>query len=329
MTLLAPTLEAFFIERLMSQKNASPHTIASYRDCLRLLLMFLHDATGKAPSALHIDDLDAAMIAAFLDHLEQHRGISVASRNTRLAAVRSLFRFAALRHPEHSAVIQRVLAIPAKQGDRALVCFLTACEVDALLDSPDLGTRIGRRDQALLVVAVQTGLRVSELTGLRRRDIHLGTGAHLACRGKGRKDRATPLTRGTVAVLRGYLTERGGGPDDPVFAGPHGDGLSRDAVRRLVQRHTRAAVPHCPSLATKIVSPHVLRHTCAMRLLESGCDLATIALWLGHANVATSQIYLHAYMALKEKAIARTAPPDARPGRYRPPDKLLAFLEQL
>lgn len=329
MTLLAPTLEAFFIERLMSQKNASPHTIASYRDCLRLLLMFVHDTTGKAPSALHIDDLDAAMIAAFLDHLEQHRGISVASRNTRLAAVRSLFRFAALRHPEHSAVIQRVLAIPAKQGDRALVCFLTTCEVDALLDSPDLGTRIGRRDQALLVVAVQTGLRVSELTGLRRRDIHLGTGAHLACRGKGRKDRATPLTRGTVAVLRGYLTERGGGPDDPVFAGPHGDGLSRDAVRRLVQRHTRAAVPHCPSLATKIVSPHVLRHTCAMRLLESGCDLATIALWLGHANAATSQIYLHAYMALKEKAIARTAPPDARPGRYRPPDKLLAFLEQL
>ena len=222
MTLLAPTLEAFFIERLMSQKNASPHTIASYRDCLRLLLMFVHDTTGKAPSALHIDDLDAAMIAAFLDHLEQHRGISVASRNTRLAAVRSLFRFAALRHPEHSAVIQRVLAIPAKQGDRALVCFLTACEVDALLDSPDLGTRIGRRDQALLVVAVQTGLRVSELTGLRRRDIHLGTGAHLACRGKGRKDRATPLTRGTVAVLRGYLTERGGGPDDPVFAGPDG-----------------------------------------------------------------------------------------------------------
>lgn len=329
MTLLAPTLEAFFTERLMSQKNASPHTIASYRDCLRLLLTFVHDTTGKPPSALHINDLDASTIAAFLDHLEQHRGLCVASRNTRLAAVRSLFRFAALRHPEHSAGIQRVLAIPAKQGDRALVCFLTPDEVDALLASPDRGTRIGRRDHVLLAVAVQTGLRVSELTKLRRSDIHLGTGAHLTCRGKGRRERATPLTRGTVAVLRTYLAEPGGGPDDPLFTGPHGDALGRDAVRRLVQRHTRAAVPRCPSLANKIVSPHVLRHTCAMRLLESGCDLATIALWLGHQNVATSQIYLHAHMALKEKAIARTAPPGVRPDRYRPPDKLLAFLEQL
>ena len=200
MTLLAPTLEAFFTERLMSQKNASPHTIASYRDCLRLLLTFVHDTTGKPPSALHINDLDASTIAAFLDHLEQHRGLCVASRNTRLAAVRSLFRFAALRHPEHSAGIQRVLAIPAKQGDRALVCFLTPDEVDALLASPDRGTRIGRRDHVLLAVAVQTGLRVSELTKLRRSDIHLGTGAHLTCRGKGRRERATPLTRGTVAV---------------------------------------------------------------------------------------------------------------------------------
>lgn len=243
--------------------------------------------------------------------------------------MRSLFRFAALRHPEHSALIQRVLAIPAKRGERALVCFLTPAEVDALLASPDRRTRIGRRDHALLVIAVQTGLRVSELSGLRRCDIHLAAGAHVACHGKGRKDRVTPLTRGSVAVLRDYLTERGGGPADPVFPGPHGDPLGRDAVRRLVQRHTRAAVARCPSLASKSVSPHVLRHTCAMRLLESGCDLATIALWLGHENAATSQIYLHAYMALKERAIARTAPPNTDPGRYRPPDRLIAFLEQL
>jgi integrase/recombinase XerD len=328
-SLLAPTLEAFFAERLMAQKNASPHTIASYRDCLRLLLIFMHDTTGTPPAALRIDDLDAPRIAAFLDHLERDRRLTVSSRNTRLAAVRSLFRFAALRHPEHSALIQRVLAIPAKRGDRALVSFLTPAEVDALLASPDRATRIGRRDHALLVIAVQTGLRVSELTGLRRRDIHLATGAHLVCHGKGRKDRATPLTRRSVAVLRVYLTERAGGPDDPVFPGPQGDPLSRDAVRRLVQRHTRTAVERCPTIANKIVSPHALRHTCAMRLLESGCDLATIALWLGHENPATSQVYLHAYMALKERAIARTAPPNTGRGRYRPPDRLLAFLEQL
>jgi site-specific recombinase XerD len=328
-TLLAPTLEAFFTERLMRQKNASPHTIASYRDCLRLLLIFVHDTTGTPPSALGVDHLDAPTIAAFLDHLEHDRGITVASRNTRLAAVRSLFRFAALRHPEHAALIQRVLAIPAKTGERALVCFLTPTEVDALLAGPDRCTRIGRRDHALLVLAVQTGLRVSELIGLRRRDLHLATGAHVACHGKGRKDRATPLTRRSVAVLRVYLAERVGGPDDPVFPGPHDDPLSRDAVRRLVQRHTRTAVAHCPSLGSKVVSPHVLRHSCAMRLLESGCDLATIGLWLGHENAATSQIYLHAYMALKERAIARTAPPNTRPGRYKPPDRLLAFLEQL
>ena len=329
MSLLAPTLEAFFTERLMAQKNASPHTIASYRDCLRLLLMFVQDRTGTPPSALGIDDLDALTIAAFLDHLEQDRGLTPASRNTRLAAVRSLFRFAALRHPEHAALIQRVLAIPAKRGERAMVCFLTPTEVDALLASPDQTTRIGRRDHALLVLAVQTGLRVSELTGLRWRDIHLAAGAHVTCQGKGRKNRATPLTRRSVAVLRGYRAERAGRQDDPVFPGPGGDPLSRDAVRRLVQRHTRAAVEQCPSLSTKTVSPHVLRHTCAMRLLESGCDLATIALWLGHENAATSQIYLHAYMALKERAIARTAPPNIHAGRYRPPDGLLAFLEQL
>jgi integrase/recombinase XerD len=329
MSMLAPTLEAFFAERLMTQKNASPHTIASYRDCLRLLLVFVHDKTGTPPSALRIDHLDAPMIAAFLDHLEHGRGIAVSSRNTRLAAVHSLFRFAALRHPEHSALIQRVLSIPAKRGDRALVCFLTPSEVDALLGSPDRSTRIGRRDHALLVVAIQTGLRVSELIGLRRGDVHLGVGAHISCRGKGRKHRSTPLTRRSVGVLGAYLAERGGGPDVPLFPGPRGDALGRDAVRRLVQRHTNSAAAQCSSLASKIVSPHTLRHTCAMRLLEAGTDPATIALWLGHESPVTTQIYLHAHLGLKERAIARTAPPNTTCGRYRPPDKLIAFLEQL
>jgi len=258
---LAPTLEAFFSQRLLAQKNASPHTVASYRDCYRLLLGFVHDTTGTRPSDLRLDDLDAPMIGAFLDHLEHDRGLSVASRNTRLAAVHSLFRYAALRHPEHAALIQRVLAIPAKRAERAIVCFLTPPEVDALLNSPDRSRWTGRRDHALLLLAIQTGLRVSELTGLRLRDIQVATGAHVRCTGKGRKDRCTPLTRQTVAVLRVYLAERGGIPDDPVFPGPRGGPLSRDAVRRLVERHTATAAQNCPSLTSKKTSPHVLRHT--------------------------------------------------------------------
>lgn len=329
MSLLAPTLEAFFSQRLITQKNASPHTVASYRDCLRLLLNFVHETTGTQPSKLRLDDLDAPVIGAFLNHLEHDRGLSVASRNTRLAAVHSLFRFAALRHPEHAALIQRVLAIPTKRGERAIVCFLTPPEVDALLASPDRSRSTGRRDHALLVVAVQTGLRVSELVGLRRRDIQLGTGAHVRCRGKGRKDRSTPLTRQTVNIVRAYLAERGGTPDDTVFPGPRGAPLSRDAVRRLVERHAATAAQSCHSLTSKKASPHVLRHTCAMRLLESGCDLATISLFLGHENPRTSQIYLHAYLALKERALARTAPPHTKPGRYQPADRILAFLDQL
>jgi len=328
-SLLAPTLEAFFSQRLITQKNASPHTIASYRDCMRLLLGFVHDTTGTAPSKLRLDDLDAAVIGAFLDHLEHDRGISVASRNTRLAAVHSLFRFAALRNPEHAALIQRVLAIPTKRSERAIVCFFTPPEVDAILASPDRSRWTGRRDHAILVVAVQTGLRVSELTGLRLQDIHLGAGAHARCTGKGRKDRSTPLTRETVAVMRVYLAERGGTPGDPVFPGPSGAALSRDAVRRLVERHTTTAAISCPSLTSKNASPHVLRHTCAMRLLESGCDLATISLWLGHESPRTSQIYLHAHLAIKERALARTTPPHTKPGRYRPPDRILDFLNQL
>jgi len=329
MSLLAPTLEAFFAERLLRQKNASPNTVSSYRDCWRLLLRFVRDTSGTPPSNVRIEELDATVIGAFLDHLERDRGLSVASRNTRLAAVHSLFRFAALRHPEHAALIQRVLAIPPKRTERAVVCFLTAEEVDALLAGPDRSRPVGRRDHALLLVAVQTGLRVSELVGLRISDIDLRKPAHVRCRGKGRKERSTPLTRQSVAVLRMYLAERGGDPDDPAFPGPGGGPLTRDAVRRVVVRHAAAAGDTCRSLSSKRVGPHVLRHTCAMRLLESGCDLATISLWLGHENPRTSMIYLHAYLALKERALARTTPPHTKPGRYRPPDRLLAFLDDL
>lgn len=329
MSLLAPTLEAFFVQRLLAQKNASPHTIASYRDCFRLLLAFVHEQTGTRPSQLQIEDLDAATILAFLDHLERDRGVALSSRNTRLAAIHSMFRFAAFRHPEHAALIQRVLEIPNKRRTRPLVCFLTPTEVDAILASPDRSSWIGRRDHAILLIVVQTGLRVSELTGLRRQDVHLDPCAHLRCQGKGRKERATPLTRLGVRVLRALLAERGGEPHQPAFPGQSGAPLSRDAVRRLVSRHVTAAVKHCPSLADKQVSPHTLRHTCAMRLLESGTDIATIALFLGHEQLSSTNVYLHAHLALKEQALARTTPPGTSAKRYKPGDSLMAFLHAL
>lgn len=329
MSALAPTLQGFFTERMLTQRRASPNTVASYRDTFRLLLAFTQRRTGKTPSKLDFEDLDAVLIGAFLEHLEVERHNSVRTRNTRLAAVRSLFAYAALRHPEHAALIQRVLAIPAKRTDRALVSFLTRDEVDALLAAPDRGTWTGRRDHALLLVAVQTGLRVTELTTLTCADIDLRTGSHLRCHGKGRKERITPLTTQACAVLRVWLAERRGEPCDPLFPSRRGGPLSRDAVALLVAKHAGVATQRCPSLGAKTVSPHVLRHTCAMSLLAVGVDTSVIALWLGHEGVETTQIYLHADLAIKERALARTAPADTKPGRYRAPDSLVAFLEAL
>jgi integrase/recombinase XerD len=329
MSALAPTLQAFFTERLAGQRQASPHTIAAYRDTLRLLLRFAAEQTAKQPSALDIEDLDAPLIGAFLDHLEHDRHNSVRTRNTRLAAIRSLFRYAALKHPEHAATIQRVLAIPPKRFQRTLVTFLTEPEIDALLAAPDRGTWTGRRDHAMLLLAAQTGLRASELIALDCGDVHLGVGAHVRCLGKGRKQRITPLTKQTVAVLRVWLIERTGRPDQPLFPTRTGKPLSRDALERRIAAHATTASAVCRSLAAKNITPHVLRHTAAMRLLHAGVDTSVIALWLGHEQIETTQIYLHADMALKEAALARTTPPDTPPGRYRPPDTLLAFLEAL
>ena len=330
MSALAPTLEAFFTERLTGQRNASPNTVAAYRDTWRLVLRFARARTGKEPSRLDLGDLDAPLIGAFLDHLEQERHNTARTRNARLSAIRSFFRYAALRHPEHAALIARVLAIPAKRCERAEVSYLTRPELDALLAAPDQGTWTGRRDHALLDVAAQTGLRVSELTGLRNCDVELGTGAHIRCTGKGRKQRCTPLARSTVAVLRAWMQERRGEPGDPLFPARRGTPLSRGAVARLVTRHTVTARHRCPSLITKHPTPHVLRHSCAMELLRSGVDCAVIALWMGHEQVeTTSRIYLHADMSIKERALARTAPLHTRPGRYQASDQLLAFLDSL
>jgi site-specific recombinase XerD len=329
MTALAATLQAFFTDRLRQQRHASDETVRAYRDTWRLLLEFAATQTGKQPCSLDVDDIDSDLIAAFLNHLEHDRHNSVRTRNARLSAIHSLFHFAAPHHPEHAATISRVLAMPSKRFERALVTYLTTGEVDALLAAPDLTTWTGRRDRAFMLLMVQTGLRVSELIALRRNDIHLGVGAHVASHGKGRKDRITPLAKPTIAALRDWMTESPGQPTDPVFPTRTGKSLSRDAIERRLARHQRAATLTCPSLHTKHITAHVLRHTAAMRLLEAGVDTTVIALWLGHERVDTTAIYLHAHLEIKEKALARTTPPDTRPGRYHPPDALLAFLEHL
>ncbi len=308
MTALAPTLQAYFTDRLICQRRVSPHTIASYRDAFRLLLVFVYEQTGTPPSRLVLGQLDAPMIGAFLEHLERDRGNSARTRNIRLAAVHSFFQFCALRHPEHAALIARVLAIPPKRADRPLVTFLTAPEVDALLAAPDRSRWIGRRDHALLLLAIQTGLRVSELIGLRCCDVSLGRGPHLRCEGKGRKERVTPLTSQTVAVLRAWLAEQHGDPTDPLFPASHGGRLSRDAVERLLTKHTKVAQRACPTLKGRQLSPHTLRHTSAMRLLHAGVDTTVIALWLGHETTRTADAYLHADLT---PARVATEPPTA------------------
>ena len=329
MSLIAPTLQAFFTDRLITQRNSSPETIASYRDAMRLLLAYARDQTGKQPFELDFDDLDAPLIGAFLTHLETDRGNSPRTRNNRLAAIHSFFQYAALEHPEHAQTIARVMAIPTKRYQHNDICYLDLAEIKTLLGAPDQSRWLGRRDHALLLTLIQTGLRVSELTNLRVRDLKLGTAAYVQVTGKGRKRRTVTLTRETAAVLHKWLNERQGQPEDPLFPTRQGALLSRDAVEFLLAKYTAVAATTCPSLMSKRVTPHVLRHTNAMLLKANGVDIDTIALWLGHESITTTQIYQHADPALKEAAIARISPLGTKPGRYKPTDQLLAFLEAL
>jgi site-specific recombinase XerD len=322
-------LQAFFMDRLVRQRQASAHTISSYRDTFCMLLSFVHDRTKIEPSKLSVADLDAPMIGAFLDHLERERGNCPRTRNARLAAVRSFFKFVALHDPAHSAVAQRVIAMPAKRCDRKLVGFLTRPEIDALLRAPDRSTWLGCRDHALLLLAVQTGLRVSKLTGLCCQDVVLDDGAHVRCLGKGRKERCTPLRKDARLVLRSWLDRRDGHPDEPLFCTARGRRLSRHGVVHLLDRHVHVAQRECASLQSKRVSPHVLRHTTAMELLRSGVDRTVIALWLGHESIETTQMYLDADLEMKERALAKTTPLRLPHARYQPDDALLAFLREL
>jgi len=326
---IAPYLQSFFAERLAQQRMASPHTMAAYRDAFSLLLRFAADHLSKAPSDLVVDDLDTPLIGAFLDHIETKRRNGPRTRNARLAAIRSFFRYLAPRLPERAEVVQRVLAIPQKRFDRDLVDFLTRAEIDALLKAPDRSTWAGRRDHCLLLFAVQTGFRVSEITGLRIEQVELRSGAHVRCHGKGRKERVVPLTRHAAEVMRQWLKERHGDPPAVVFPSRRGGSLSRDAVEKLVTKHTRKAADTCRSLVEKRVSPHVLRHTAAVQLLQAGTHQVTIALWLGHESIETTQIYLEADLTTKEAALTKLAPLDGRAQRFKADDRLMAFLKEL
>ncbi len=323
-------LQGFFTQRLVRQLQASPQTVSAYRDTIKLLLLFAAQKTKKPPSHLTIDDLDANTVGAFLDHLDTERHNSTATRNARLAAIHSLYRYALPLIPERAHTASQVLAIPQRRHDLAVVSYLTGPETDALLAAPDRTTWYGRRDHALLLTAVQTGLRLSELTGLTIHDVTTTTpGAAVHTTGKGRKERATPLTRQTATVLRVWLPEAAPAPDGPVFPTRRGTRMSADAVQRLVTKHAATAAITCPSITTKHVTPHTLRHTAAMTLLIAGVDTSVIALWLGHQSATTTHIYLHADMSIKERALARIPVPNTGPGRYRPPDDLIDFLERL
>ena len=329
MAALAPALQAYFTERLIHQRAASPNTIAAYRTTFRLLLTFTAERTKTAPNRLDIDAFDATLVSAFLDHLERVRGNSAATRNNRLAAIHSLFSYLALHYPEHAECIQRVLAIPPKRTQRHILTYLTDPEADALLAACNQSTWTGRRDHALLALTLQTGLRISEVAGLTRADVTLTAGAHVHTIGKGRKERRTPLIPSTRAVLKAWLAEVGDDAGAPLFPTTTGKHLSRDAIERRLAHHVATASRTSPSMRAKHITMHALRHTAAMRLLIAGNDITVIALWLGHEQVATTNIYLHADMTHKQQAIDRTRPLAAKPGRYRPPDALLTFLESL
>lgn len=326
---LAGYLQRFFTEHLIGQLGASAHTVASYRDTFRLLLGFATQRLKRQPSELGLGEFDAPFLNTFFKYLEKDRHNSARTRNNRLCAVHAFFRYVCLSDPSLALHCQRILAMPSKRYERGPVEFLSAEEAEALVQAPDPATWIGRRDQILLQVAIQTGLRNAEITSLRRQDVELGTGAHVRCLGKGRKKRCTPLRSDVASLLRQWLAEHPGEATSPVFPTARGGALSPDALQRLVARHVKSAARVCPSLKGKKITPHSLRHSAAMAMLRRGIDLTVIALWLGHESIQTTEIYLHADMSLKERALAYATAKGVAPKRYQPSDPLLSFLEGL
>jgi site-specific recombinase XerD len=322
-------VQDFFLRRLIAQRGASARTVEAYRDAFELLLGFVENRTGKPPSALALADLDAPLVLDFLDHLETRRGNSARTRNARLAAIHSFMRYAAVRDPASLPITARVLAIPAKRFDRPALGYLSREQIAAILAAPDRSTWSGHRDAVLLATAYNTGARVSELTALRIRDVLLDRQTAVHLHGKGRKQRAIPLWKNTATQLRGWLNRINSAPDAPVFPNRTGAPLTRSGVRDRLDRAVAIAEQRCPSLRGQHVTPHTLRHTTAMHLLQSGTDLAVIALWLGHSSPAITHQYLEADLATKEAALQRLADPNPKPTRFHPSDQLLALLQDL
>jgi integrase/recombinase XerD len=325
----AALVEQFFLLRLRQQRNASPRTIAAYRDTFRLLLEFGAKYRSKLPETFTLADLNAEFVLAFLDHLEAHRRNTIQSRNARLAAIRSFLHFAALQDPLALGSIQRVLAIPLKRCDRPLLGYLTRDEIQAILSAPDAGTWAGRRDRVMLATMYNTGARVSEIAGMTGGDFTCTDTAAIRIRGKGRKERIVPLWRTTAQLIRAWSAEISATPESPLFPGRAGSPLTRSAITERLKRTIQRAIPACPELAKRRISPHTIRHSTAMHLLQAGIDVTVIALWLGHENPSTTHIYVEADMNMKMAALNAVKPPEVKEVRYRPPGRLLAFLQKL
>lgn len=328
---LPALVKKFFNERLIAQMLASVNTVASYRDTFRMLLSFATRQLGKLPTDMLVTDIDADLVAKFLVFIEDERGNSVRTRNLRRTAIRSFFQYVSVCEPALLHHCQQILAIPPKRFERRIVDFLERDECAALAAAPDIATRFGRRDRAMLLVMMQTGVRVSELIGLTVADAVLepGVQAHIFCQGKGRKHRTTPLRDDVKQALQQWLNECPGAPHRPLFVSSRGGAFSRDGIERIVRKHAAVAAETCPSILGKRVSPHSLRHSAAMELLRNGCGCTIIALWLGHESVETTQRYLHADLQIKKEAMDRTRPHDVPKGVYQPADGLLAFLEAM
>ena len=322
-------LQDFFLQRLGRERGSSPRTIASYRDTFQLLLRFVEEKTRKVPTDLTLPDLDAPMILEFLDYIEKERSNAPQTRNVRLAAIHSFMRYASVRDPASIAVAQRVLAIPSKRFDRPILGYLSIPEINAILNAPDRTTWNGRRDAALLETLYNTGARVSEITGLKVSNILLDRESAIHLHGKGRKQRVVPLWKSTAGHLRDWLTEIERSPDSPVFPNRSRKPLTRSGVQSRLRLAVAKAVKSCPSLQGRQISPHTIRHTTAMHLLQAGVALPVIALWLGHESTETTHGYIQADLAMKEKALKKIQEPPLCHARFRATDPLLAFLERL